>query len=31
MFMYMGSVEGVFKLKTVIVEGLIYEVVKNNI
>lgn len=31
MFMYMGSVEGVFESKTVIVEGLIYEVVKNNI
>ena len=31
MFMYMGSVEGVFESKIVIVEGLIYEVVKNNI
>lgn len=30
MFMYMGSVEGVFLVKSVISEGLIYEIVKNN-
>lgn len=31
MFMYMGSVEGRFLVKSVIYEGLIYEIVKNNI
>lgn len=30
MFMYMGSVEVAFKSKTVIIEGLIYGFVKNN-
>lgn len=30
MFMYMGSVEGANKVKSVIHEGLIYEIAKNN-
>lgn len=30
MFMYMGSVEGRFWVKSVISEGLIYEIAKNN-
>lgn len=30
MFMYMGSVEVTNKVKSVIHEGLIYEIAKNN-
>jgi len=30
MFMYMGSVEGRFLVKSVIHEGLIYVITKNN-
>ena len=30
MFMYMGSVEGRFLVKSVISKGLIYEIAKNN-